>query len=290
MIPRGPWRVPPPKLTVCSYGAGRTTIRDRSNDEDAFGRARKLEVVPSACNLFVSLMKTVVAFEKGLSCTANIGVTSVKCNDCLDNAEFFPYVHASLSPDIDRPSPAPVTCFPVVVMIVNVPRVIHLLTMFAVSCWCALILLAPLLTAADGPLQAAGRGLYLFFGQVCHQLDDRSFHLEGHPLAVCARCSGIYFGFLAGTILYPTVARRCRFQLPARSVLLAGAAPMFLDVAVGVLGLYEATNTLRVATGAWFGITTSWCVLPPLFEAGTRVLQDSSAFRISRLLKGSTSV
>ena len=175
-------------------------------------------------------------------------------------------------------------------MIVNIPRVIYLLIMLAASCWCALILLAPLLSIADGPVQAAARGLYLFFGQICHQLDDRSFHLMGHPVAVCARCSGIYFGFLAGTILHPLAVRWLRLPLPARSVLLAGAAPMLLDVAAGVFGLHETTNILRVVTGAWFGIAAPWCILPSLIEAGTYMLQDPSSFRIGRLLKGSPSV
>jgi uncharacterized membrane protein len=56
--------------------------------------------------------------------------------------------------------------------------------------WCAAIIVAPLAPSASlGPV-------YAFFSLICHQEPERSWMLFGHPLPVCIRCSGIYFGFL----------------------------------------------------------------------------------------------
>src|SRR5207248_3168461 len=40
--------------------------------------------------------------------------------------------------------------------------------------------------------------IYTTFGKSCHQIPERSFFIDGHPFAICARCTGIYFGFAAG--------------------------------------------------------------------------------------------
>src|SRR5436190_23467383 len=40
----------------------------------------------------------------------------------------------------------------------------------------------------------------LGFG-VCHQLVSHSFVIGGHPLPVCARCTGIYLGALVGLLM-----------------------------------------------------------------------------------------
>jgi len=57
--------------------------------------------------------------------------------------------------------------------------------------WCLAIVAAPVLQSAP---------IYLFFSQICHQLSSRSWHIHDAPLAVCIRCTSIYFGFLTGLI------------------------------------------------------------------------------------------
>ena len=50
--------------------------------------------------------------------------------------------------------------------------------------------------------------LRLSFAAVCHQIPDRSFAWAGAPLAVCARCLGLYAGAaLAAALPLP----RCRY-------------------------------------------------------------------------------
>src|SRR6266850_4461634 len=65
----------------------------------------------------------------------------------------------------------------------------------------ALIVGAPLLAASG--YNGAAVPIYRGFSRVCHQLSERSFFVEGHPLAVCARCWGLYLGFAIGAGIYP---------------------------------------------------------------------------------------
>ncbi len=38
--------------------------------------------------------------------------------------------------------------------------------------------------------------IYRAFGTLCHQLPERSYFIDGHKLAVCSRCTGLYAGFV----------------------------------------------------------------------------------------------
>src|ERR1043165_9302763 len=64
------------------------------------------------------------------------------------------------------------------------------------SAWLSLILGAPLLRAHGH--EALALLAYRVFAALCHQIPERSFYLAGQPLAVCARCFGIYAGFALG--------------------------------------------------------------------------------------------
>jgi len=57
----------------------------------------------------------------------------------------------------------------------------------------------PLLIASGCTLSALG--IHTFFSHICHQASERSFFLVGTPLAVCARCIGIYAGAAVGAFL-----------------------------------------------------------------------------------------
>lgn len=92
---------------------------------------------------------------------------------------------------------------------------------------CGLVLAAPWAAEQGSPL--AG-WLYLVFVPVCHQIGERSFHLFGHALAVCHRCSGLYGGFTLGLALMPALPRLQRWLFAEPRWLLAFAAPMALDV------------------------------------------------------------
>src|SRR5436853_6556765 len=67
----------------------------------------------------------------------------------------------------------------------------------------SLIVVAPVLAASGHDSIAIL--LYAAFSKFCHQIRERSFNVAGHPFAVCARCTGIYFGFAASMLVYPLV-------------------------------------------------------------------------------------
>jgi uncharacterized membrane protein len=91
---------------------------------------------------------------------------------------------------------------------------------------------------------------------VCHQRPDRSFHLEGARLPVCARCSGLYAGGALGSVLgWVAALRRVR---GARAVLLAAAVPTAVTVGVEWAGLAPLSNAARAAAGLPLGAAAGW--------------------------------
>ena len=110
-------------------------------------------------------------------------------------------------------------------------------------------------------------GIYRALHLVCHQIPERSLHVLGWPLAVCIRCSAIYFGFLAGLLFYPLFRSLDRPVLPPRLLLLAAALPLIVDgLAIGFL-VYDVTNMTRAATGALFGMLVPFTIIPAAQEA-----------------------
>ena len=109
--------------------------------------------------------------------------------------------------------------------------------------------LLPLLTKyapVSAPLEHAASA---WFSLHCQRDPGRTLSLLGVPLAVCARCSGIYFGLGAGALVR-------RPQLTPRALrlwVLAGAAFMLLDVALEAGGLHAPWAALRVLTGVLLG-------------------------------------
>jgi len=152
-------------------------------------------------------------------------------------------------------------------------RLTYALILSGAAAWCALILLAPAAASSTrfGPLGAL---LYASFSPLCHQIDARSFHLFGEPLAVCGRCSAIYFGFLAGAIMYPFARRSRRGGSAGRRFLLIALVPMLLDVALETAGLYASTNAVHALTGAWFGVMLPFIVIPGAAEGVDQLFGD----------------
>lgn len=103
--------------------------------------------------------------------------------------------------------------------------------------WFAAILAAP---------GAELEWVYRLFSAICHQAADRSWHLAGHPLPVCIRCTSIYAGFLAAL----------SFGLPARTWFLrfALAAMLMEFVAARVWIDWEPTRAL---SGLLFGLAAA---------------------------------
>jgi uncharacterized membrane protein len=127
-----------------------------------------------------------------------------------------------------------------------------------------LIVAAPLAVAHGQEL--LGQAIYQSFSRVCHQLPERSFAVAGHPLAVCARCTGLYAGLAFGVLLFPLARSLRSTETPARLWLFIAAAPTALDFLLGFLGVWPNTHFSRAATGALLGAVAAFFIVPGLVD------------------------
>ena len=132
--------------------------------------------------------------------------------------------------------------------------------------WLLAIVAAPWLMRRGDALTATV--LYRGFALVCHQRSERSFHWYGWPLAVCARCSGIYAGALLGLLLYPGWRNLTAPVLPARRYLMLAVAPLLLDWMLGALGVIDSHAVIRMATGLLAGGVATFYLLPVVLALG----------------------
>jgi uncharacterized membrane protein len=144
-----------------------------------------------------------------------------------------------------------------------------------VTLWCGGILLAPVCTAEGGDAARFGQALYQFYHPICHQIPERSFFLAGHSLGVCERCASIYFGFLAGTLLFPLFRPLVGTPLPPRWILLIAAVPMLIDATWIGPWLYDVTALTRAVSGAAFGIVLPFVLLPAALQAARELIPNA---------------
>lgn len=117
------------------------------------------------------------------------------------------------------------------------------------------------------------------YGRVCHQIPERSLWIQGHPMAICARCLGIYLGFFAGLLTYPLMHKRLGMELPRRRWLLFALLPLAIDFTGGYLGLFENTMASRIATGFVAGLAGSIYTAAGLIAATHAAIMTVSARR-----------
>jgi uncharacterized membrane protein len=142
------------------------------------------------------------------------------------------------------------------------PKVIYTSILAMALIWCAGILIAPLWDDVPGIRGSISEFFYRFFSTACHQLDDRSLHIDGHKLGVCSRCTLIYFGFLGGIILYPFIRRLGNLELPSLLFLLIGVLLMGTDVALDLLNVIKNTFITREITGGILGLILPFYIIP----------------------------
>ena len=121
--------------------------------------------------------------------------------------------------------------------------------------WVALLIVTPLAPSSIATLMYAAGGV------ICHQLPERSFHLAGFQLPVCARCLGIYAGAAAAAsihVLGVFVKDSARWRLlspaAARRVFLVSAVPTVVTVALEWAGAWSGTNVVRAIAGVALGV------------------------------------
>lgn len=150
------------------------------------------------------------------------------------------------------------------------PLVFWLVSAATVMALVSLILVAPL--AAAGGYNGVAFAIYRAFGTLCHQLPERSYFIDGHKFAVCARCTGIYAGFAFTLLLYPLVRSLRNTATPPRSLLILAAVPLAIDFSLTFFGFWENTHTSRLLTGALLGSVAVFYVMPGIADLSLRSL------------------
>lgn len=124
----------------------------------------------------------------------------------------------------------------------------------AALAWLTLLIATPLASPTIAAL------VYAVGGVICHQLPERSFHLAGVQLPVCARCLGIYAGAAAAASIhmlggFAANAARWRILSPrqARRVFVLAAAPTLVTFALDWAGVWHTSNVVRVIAGLTAG-------------------------------------
>ena len=123
----------------------------------------------------------------------------------------------------------------------------------------ALIILGASLSATFAIAHGAPQFLRLPFKLMCHGIPHRCLTIFGTPMPICARCFGIYSGFLMGLTLFPMF--KWMSERLMRIILAVAAVPILIDGLTQAAGLRESTNPLRLATGLTIGAAFGLWVL-----------------------------
>ena len=140
----------------------------------------------------------------------------------------------------------------------------------------ALIILGASTSATIAIAHGASPMLRLPFKLLCHGIPHRCLTIFDTPMPICARCVGIYCGFLAGLVLFVIVIKTAdsrqqtadlgpvphpRLMSTVRYLLCIAVIPILVDGGTQAIGLRESTNPLRLATGLTVGAAFGLWVL-----------------------------
>jgi uncharacterized membrane protein len=132
--------------------------------------------------------------------------------------------------------------------------------------WAIVILVAPF-GLGEGSL--AAWLVYDVAGGICHQRPERSFHLAGVPMPVCARCSGLYLSGAAGA-LFAWLAPSGTTGLTGRTraALALAASPTAVTFGVEQVGLFPFSNGARAVAAVPLGVAAGWLFVRALRGEG----------------------
>ena len=100
---------------------------------------------------------------------------------------------------------------------------------------------------------------------ICHQHPERSFFINGQQLAVCARCTGLYFGSAVAAPL-ALIAVSSLAGSRARRIAIVAAAPTALTWILEFGGVVAFSNVARFITALPLGFAAAWLVLGVLAD------------------------
>jgi uncharacterized membrane protein len=138
--------------------------------------------------------------------------------------------------------------------------VIYFFTLTGIILWILAIFLAPYLKSQSSPFSEF---LYAVFSPTCHQIPSRCVSAFGYPTAVCARCLGIYAGFLLGIMIFPILRGFSIPAMPKAKTFILVSVPIVIDTAGNFLGIWISPSWVRFLTGLVWGL-----ILPFYFLTG----------------------
>ena len=135
---------------------------------------------------------------------------------------------------------------------------------------------------------------------ICHRIDERSFHVFGRQLPLCARCTGEFYA--AGiTLLFLAIVSPGKSGMPGWKL---GAPLILFFLAFGIDGsnsylylikqtsggalnnipnLYIPNNTLRLFTGSGMGIALASILFPAFSNSAWKTFDPAPAFDWKKL-------
>jgi uncharacterized membrane protein len=135
---------------------------------------------------------------------------------------------------------------------------------------------------------------------VCHRIESRSFHVNGRPLSLCARCTGMYLGAVLGIAYQWLLGRKSSGMPPVGLWVVMGLFVIVFGVdgvnsyfhlsimqqlLPGIPRLYEPNNTLRLFTGTGMGLVIA-AALVPVFNQTIWAKTDQRPLLSSRSFVG----
>jgi uncharacterized membrane protein len=113
-------------------------------------------------------------------------------------------------------------------------------------------------------LYLVSAAVYQIGALVCHQRPERSFHVWGAQLPVCARCAGIYAGaalVAVAALSAPPDHEPFRLARDARRTLLFAALPTAVTLIAEWTTGQMPGNWIRAAAGFPLGATIAWVLV-----------------------------
>ncbi|MEL7835265.1 DUF2085 domain-containing protein [Fodinibius sp. Rm-B-1B1-1] len=96
------------------------------------------------------------------------------------------------------------------------------------------------------------------FNSLCHQMVDRSFWINGQPMAVCSRCIGIYGGFAMGWMVLPVLSYyQVKGIASIQKIVVLVLLLNIVDASGDFLDLWKNTLTSRLILGSLLGGSTA---------------------------------
>ncbi|MFC1568868.1 DUF2085 domain-containing protein [bacterium] len=142
----------------------------------------------------------------------------------------------------------------------------YIVIVVAASLWCAAFTLQPILIHGGPLFKGASYLIGKGFAPICHQNPERCLSILNHPMAVCSRCAGIYYGALFGIFLFPWLHNQYnRLQISIRWLGFA-ALPILVDVGLAQAGLPSSGTVTRLFTGILLGWISMCYIIPGILD------------------------